>query len=428
MRKSIILGALLIACSGTTHDASPADDGPPAPPPANDLPCDLDALLTNHCRMCHASPPQYGAPMPLTSYAALTAPAHSDPSHKVYELMLARTANDADPMPPSPNPRLTADERDILVKWVNAGAKAEPSASCAPPDAGPPVPLVSCTPDITVKPTAKWTMPQATKDEYVCYGFDITPDKPTHVVGFAPHVDNTKIVHHLLMFEAPDAVSGVPAPCSLGGSVTWRIVTGWAPGGKGVETPPNVGFPLAAPGSTTHYVMQIHYSNLNGLDGETDESGYGLCTSAPRAQEADVAAFGTKKFTIPATNQPYTRNCTLTVPAELSGRTLFGALPHMHKLGTAITTTLERPGQQAVDLGTQNSFSFQNQTWFAVNAQTQTGDVIRTKCTWTNDTGSPVTYGERTSDEMCYSFTMYYPRITTTGWSWALPAAVSTCQ
>ncbi|MBN9163051.1 MAG: hypothetical protein J0I07_18950, partial [Myxococcales bacterium] len=50
-------------------------------------------------------------------------------------------------------------------------------------------------------------------------------------------------------------------------------------------------------------------------------------------------------------------------------------------------------------------------------------DVIRTKCSWTNNTGEPVRFGEKTADEMCYSFTMYYPRIKSSIWSWAAPAS-----
>jgi hypothetical protein len=29
---------------------------------------------------------------------------------------------------------------------------------------------------------------------------------------------------------------------------------------------------------------------------------------------------------------------------------------------------------------------------------------------------------------MCYSFTMYYPKITDPRWNWALPAIYSQCQ
>ncbi len=39
-----------------------------------------------------------------------------------------------------------------------------------------------------------------------------------------------------------------------------------------------------------------------------------------------------------------------------------------------------------------------------------------------------VKFGETTVEEMCYSFTMYYPKVQQALWSWALPAVTSTCQ
>jgi hypothetical protein len=39
-----------------------------------------------------------------------------------------------------------------------------------------------------------------------------------------------------------------------------------------------------------------------------------------------------------------------------------------------------------------------------------------------------VKFGENTEDEMCFTFTMYYPAITTAGWSWMLPALGSKCS
>ena len=62
------------------------------------------------------------------------------------------------------------------------------------------------------------------------------------------------------------------------------------------------------------------------------------------------------------------------------------------------------------------------------SAATKEGDVITTRCAWKNTTGADVKYGEKTADEMCYSFTTYYPRVDSSLWSWALPAASSTCK
>ena len=41
---------------------------------ANGIPCDVATLLQNRCVGCHSNPPINGAPMPLVTYANLTAP------------------------------------------------------------------------------------------------------------------------------------------------------------------------------------------------------------------------------------------------------------------------------------------------------------------------------------------------------------------
>jgi hypothetical protein len=407
------IAAIAAACGGTTHEAAPTAA-------ASGLPCDVDTVLAANCRGCHSSPPQHGAPMSLGTHDAVRA---------VAPKIAVRIANDADPMPPAPNARLSEADRATLTRWIDAGAPASTETCAPPPGPLPPASPVSCTPDVSLRPTSKWTMPKDSGDQYVCYGFDIDRPTPTHVTAFEPRIDNTKIVHHVVLYEAPESVSGTPTPCDAGGSLRWRMVSCWAPGGKGMELPAGVGFPLRTDGPT-HYVLVLHYSNPLGLEGETDESGYDLCTEAPRAEEADVLAFGTQSFTIPATGQPFTRDCTVEVPPQLAGKTLFAAMPHMHKLGTAMSTVLERAGSPDVDLGTVASWSFDTQPWLAIDpaGETRAGDVIRTKCTWTNDTGVPVGFGEKTADEMCYSFTMYYPRVTLSQWSWAAPAAMSNCK
>ena len=279
-------------------------------------------------------------------------------------------------------------------------------------------------------------------DEYVCYGVELTRPTPTHVVGFAPRIDNKTIVHHVVLFEADTAYSTTPTKCSAGGSLQWRMVTGWAPGGKGFELPPEAGFPIKTTGAT-HYVVQMHYSNPQALTGQTDTSGFDLCTSAPRANEADVLAFGTQKIDIPI-GATKSLDCTVPVKTKIqgfdvdfSGLHLIASMPHMHKLGTEMTTQLLAGGLSgpASDLGTITNWSFATQAWLpikgdgtGVGAVTKAGDFIKTRCTWKNTTGQAVSYGQNTDDEMCYSFTTYYPKIPSAFWSWSAPALVSTCQ
>lgn len=427
------------ACGASVAEIGPgAGDGGPStidPGVSGVLPCDVDKVLAAHCRSCHDTSPKFGSLVPLVTWADLQKPAASDSSRKVHELVVERITNDVRPMPQPPNARLSDADRATLTKWSAAGAPASGPVDCsiAPP---PPVTMTTCKPDLPIGPGSDWEMPTDTGDEYVCYGVELSRPSPTHVVGFSPRIDNAKIVHHVVLFEADSAVSATPTKCGAGGSLQWRMVTGWAPGGKGFELPPEAGFPLKTTGST-HYVVQMHYSNPQALAGQKDHSGFDLCTSAPRQYEADVLAFGTQSIDIPA-GAAYDRVCSITVPQQLAGIHLIASMPHMHKLGTVMSTQLFAggPSGAASDLGTTNAWDFNNQPWLDIKGSgapgtgvvAKAGDVITTRCAWKNVTGANVKFGEKTAEEMCYSFTTYYPRIASAVWSWAAPALTSTCK
>jgi cytochrome c551/c552 len=400
---------------------------------AGGLPCAVDKVLAGHCRQCHGSTPTFGAPMPLVTHADLMAPAKSDATRKVYELVETRIHDSAAPMPQPPNPALGAADLQTLDDWV---ASAAPSAMdhCAGAGGGgtggggtggmPPV----CTPDIQVHPTSSYTMPSAANDMYICYGVDVTVAAKRHITTFLPHVDNPKIVHHIVLFETDTAAPAGPVSCAFGGAMS-RMVAVWAPGNPGFTLPEAAGLPIEG---TTHYVLQVHYNNLQHLSGEMDASGFDLCTTDQlRPNDADVLAFGTEKLTIPAHGATDV-TCDFPVPAGAAppgGYHMLGAMPHMHKLGTVIETK-NRPGGTGapVDLGSRNPWDFNAQYWSPVDTVINAGDTVSTRCAWNNPGDTAVSFGENTEDEMCFTFELYYPKITAAQWNWSLPASLSQCH
>jgi hypothetical protein len=397
-------------------------------PSSSGLPCDVDAVLAQSCRSCHGSSPTAGAPDALVTWDDLMAPAKSDPSKKTYELVASRTHDDKNPMPPPPNMRLSAADQAVIDAWVQNGAqRSDEVCGTAPSPQSDGTEQLSCNADLHFAPPSPYTMAQNQLDQYVCYGVDINETDAKHIVAFAPHIDNKKIVHHMLLFKSPTAVSPTPTPCSAGGSLQWSLMFGWAPGGKNMLMPSEAGYPLDA-NTTNHFVVQVHYNNALALANQTDSSGMDMCTSAPRKYDADVIAFGTQSFSIPP-NGTLEKTCTVTIPGFMSGRTFVAAMPHMHTLGTAIDTHLTPAnGGATVDMGTVANWNFQNQYWLPLEVTGNTGDTITTHCAWKNTTGNTVKFGENTEDEMCYSFTMYYPKINAPLFSWMTPALTSTCK
>lgn len=388
---------------------------------AGNLPCDVDKVLHDNCRKCHSSPPVFGAPMPLVTYGDLHAPSSSAPAEPVYKRVLARIHDDMRPMPQPPNPRLSPADLATMDAWIAGGAPSAATACNSSDGGAPPIVIpANCTPDIHVTTPNKHTMPKDAANKYVCYGFDVNVNDPRSVVAMTPKIDNPAIVHHVLLMEAPEAVSPIPTECAPL-KQDWRLLSVWTPGASSFTMPKEAGFALK-PGTTTHYVVQIHYNNVKGLEGEKDASGFDLCTDAPRPYEADVMGFGTQDITIPPKGT-LDRTCTLVVPDLLGSVHLIAAMPHMHQLGTLISTTLTPKGTSTPkDIGTVPNWDFNAQAWFPLDTQVAAGDTITTRCAWKNPGSTPAVFGENTEQEMCYSITMYYPKVQFPGWAWVAPA------
>jgi len=389
------------------------------------LPCDVDAVLGQSCRSCHGASPKFGAPMPLVTHADLHAAAPSDASKKVFELVGTRVHDDADPMPPTPNARLGEADAALLDAWIAKGAPAgtETCNGGGGGGGGGGSTTLGCTPDITLQPSEPWVMPKDVEDTYVCYGVDVPHDSKRHIVGLAPYIDNSTILHHMLLFQADASYPSTPQPC--GGASMGRLLAVWAPGGGALELPPEAGFAVEG---TSHFVLQVHYSNLMALEGEQDRSGYQLCTTTDlRPNDADIMAFGTTQIYVPAHgSQDVT--CDLPIPHYIPSINVIAGMPHMHKIGKAISTTLLPSGSGApVDLGSADPWDFENQIWSAVNTPIQPGDMVRTRCAWDNPTNDVVGFGEQTNNEMCFGFVMYYPKFEF-AWHWILPAVSASCS
>ena len=199
-----------------------------------------------------------------------------------------------------------------------------------------------CVFDTHLAPAAPYAM--VGQEQYACYGFDIPTAGKRHVTQIKVHVDNSKIVHHVLLLQSPTSVSGTPAACDPAPSFGAPMMYAWALGGNPLILPPEAGFPQD---QTTHYLVQVHYDNAANVPNPTDSTGFDLCTtSSLRKYDADVVAFGTELIVIPPRASTTVTSC-FTVPSSLGGATFFAAFPHMHELGTSIGDVAPHGGGRA---------------------------------------------------------------------------------
>ncbi|MFO0737267.1 MAG: hypothetical protein U0270_15360 [Labilithrix sp.] len=371
------------------------------------IPCAVKKVLEQKCQLCHGAETNYGA---STSFVTLEDLKKELGGKKVSDLIAARIDDRARPMPPVTAPALSDEEKKTLSDWLAGGLATSTEGSCeATPKAD--IPKLSCTPDTSLVAQRPYKMRQGGEpDEYVCFGVDITSDKKKHLIGFGPRVDNKKILHHILVFQADESVSPEAQPCTAF-RPGWKLVTGWAPGSNAYELPAEAGIPIN-PG-TTHYAVQLHYNNASNLADQEDNSGFDVCSTEDlRPFDAGVLAFGSVKINLPPRSQKTVVSCDYEFDERFDGVTFFGVSPHMHKAGLSIGTWLLKGGTgPEEDIFVQDRFDFENQAQSKIRTTVKKGDVFRSTCTFTNPTDQTIQFGENTADEMCFNFMSYYPAV-----------------
>lgn len=369
--------------------------GNPSAPASDDgLPCDVRGITRGSCGTCHGAIPQFGAPFSLATAADLRAHGQD---------ILKRIADDQKPMPPPPNPRLSAEQRSALEQYINAGA---PLSTCSdagpgPSEPGPMQPSTPSDPNVTCyKLTAraskagdKYKVPME-PDLYQCFNW--APPwgtKKVQLVSTRPLIDNSKVLHHWLLYNTAESVTDGNNSSCVGAHPNASMISGWAPGGDGLETPADVGV-VVQPGG---FVLELHYNNSISTN-ELDGSGVELCvTDKLRPKEAAVHWLGTQSLS----KQTATGTC---VPTNTSDVTILSSTPHMHLQGRHMKTVINRAAGGSEVL-IDKPFDFNTQVSYKTPAVIKPGDTLTTTCTY----ATPTPFGEGTNQEMCYNFVLAYP-------------------
>jgi hypothetical protein len=368
------------------------------------LPCEVKAIIEANCATCHGATPTFGAPMALVSTTDFRAKAPST-NATVGQQMLIRIDDDQRPMPPPPNERLSSADRDVLERWIESGAPDGTCGSATPGSGGAgtaevPEPLpadVTCY-DLTARASAagdKYSVP-TTPDLYQCFQYAAPwGAKKVQVVSAKPLIDNAQVIHHWNLYNSPDAVTdGTNGGCS-GAHPNAALIAGWAPGGRDLVLPADVGL-HTEPGG---FSLEIHYNNKLGA-GQKDASGARICvTEKMRPHEAAVHWLGTQSLN----KLTATGTCTPS-PLGQSPVTIISSSPHMHLQGRHMKTVINRKGG-ASEVLIDKPFDFNTQIAYPTPAVINPGDTLSTTCTF----ATPTPFGQGTNEEMCYNFVMAYP-------------------
>jgi hypothetical protein len=175
-----------------------------------------------------------------------------------------------------------------------------------------------------------------------------------------------------------------------------QLVQGWAPGGQDVYYSKDLGMAMPPEG----YILESHHNNTTGLPA-SDNTGIEICvTTVVPKTIASLTWLGSDLIS------GITASGTCTPPIQANAPVhILGGTPHMHTAGIHMKVTINHVGgapQVIHDL----PFDFMSQTSYPLDGVVMNaGDTITTDCTYNR----PSTFGQATSNEMCYFFTVYYP-------------------
>lgn len=315
-------------------------------------------------------------------------PWHADPAH-------GRFANDS---------RLTDDEKDLIHRWVEAGAPEGDPMDL--PD--PPVYVEGWR----IKPDAVYTfvepfvVPATGVVEYqyriVDPGF--TEDKWVQAAEANP--GNRSVVHHIICFVLPPGAGTDEG--SLDKAFMTDFLVGMAPGAP-PQCFPEGSAKLIRAGS--RIVFQLHYTP-NGTQ-QSDQSSIGLVFADPKTvrRHAYTHAVGTELFEIPPGDPDYKVQSAVRFRDDTLLLTL---IPHMHLRGKSFRYVATYPdGRDEILLDVPRyDFRWQNTYIFEEPKLLPKGTRLRALASFDNSPENPnnpdptkrVRFGDQTWEEMMLGF------------------------
>ena len=248
-----------------------------------------------------------------------------------------------------------------------------------------------------------WSLAPGATDIYKCVRLTVTQDMYiTNIDAQAPLG-----THHTVLSIAGGNGSAGPDGEQDCGVSTLGMVMLYASGvgTSPLNFPPDVGIKVTA-GQQIHLNLHLYNAGDEPLSGESAIWVKSQPTPPPTLAEMVFAgSFQVYLPHNPSMVQKVTGTCQAT-----SSYSLFAVWPHMHKLATHQLVEHLKPQQQPVILHDM-PYDFEEQTYWQKDplVQVAQGDSIRVTCSYLNNSGTTVTWGDGSDQEMCFTGLYRYP-------------------
>lgn len=275
----------------------------------------------------------------------------------------------------------------------NVAADANPNA----PDADPNAPDADSS--FTTLIARSWTIPAA-DEKYRCTA--LTVDQDIWIAGFSAL--SPLGTHHtvLSVTESPTRADG-DFNCDAG-TLQHSMLFASGVGTDNLVFPDGVAMKVKA-GSQLH--LNLHLYNVSDQEISGTSGSLGRVVSADQVQEeAEVVFGGTTSIVLQSSDSEQTITGGCEFAADATVLTLW---PHMHQLGRHMVVTHQKNDNTDVDL-LNKPYDFNEQLNYDITpVEVKNGERLEVKCTYLNDTGGLVYFGDSSDSEMCFVGVYRYP-------------------
>ncbi len=285
----------------------------------------------------------------------------------------------------------------FVVLAVGCGGGGGGGDDAVTPDADPDAPD-ALPGDWVELISSPWTIQPG--EEYQCERLTVTED--VWIKAFRS--DAPLGSHHSVLTVGSAGADGT-FPCGAGDNEPAMIY------GAGIATndivmPEGVAMKVPA-GSQLN--LNLHLFNTQPTDDLSGTSRV-LIQTVPASElagivEAEVVLMGPLTFTIDQGADTVTGQCT-----QSGATNLFMVNPHMHQLGVHQRVVARRAaGDVTIHDG---AYDFMDQQIYPIDVLPMAnGDRVEVTCTYDNDTGGTVSFGDSSEAEMCFATTYRYPAL-----------------
>jgi hypothetical protein len=347
--RRFTIGTLFLGVSMMMSGGAAA---PQAAGPAPTFAKDVAPILYTRCVDCHR--PAMFAPMSLVTYEEVRPWARAIKSRVVKREMPPWHA-DAPAGVFKDDPRLSQQEIDTIVSWVDGGA---PKGNAADMPALPALPAEGWTigqPDLVLTMEREYHIPADGTVPYLNFRLPtgLTEDRWIQAYEFKP--SNRAIVHHIVASAVP--ANAAPSAVDEAGGGR-NSIGNLVPSRPGVILPAGVAKLLPA---NSDIVLQMHYTT-NGSP-QRDQTSVGLifAKQPPKQVVGGGGSATNQRFVIPAHSGNHEVRAERTLTEDTN---LLAMMPHMHVRGKDMTYVARYPDGRTETLLSVPRYDFRWQTTY----------------------------------------------------------------